>query len=81
MTVALSVARPSHAASRTLRREAGSPLIVTPTGQRPLRTVVGIDFGVTGFNEAAAPFQRGLLDALEMEHMEQPVSTAEATTT
>lgn len=53
-------------------------LIVTPTGQRPLRTVVGIDFGVTGLNEAAAPFQRGLLEALGMQQMEQPVSTAKA---
>ncbi len=58
--------------------DAISELIVTPTGQRPLRTVVGIDFGVTGLNEAAAPFQRGLLEALEMQHMEQPVLTAKA---
>jgi len=56
--------------------DAISELIVTPTGQRPLRTVVGIDFGVTGLNEAAAPFQRGLLEALGMQQMEQPVSTA-----
>ncbi len=58
--------------------DAISELIVTPTGQRPLRTVVGIDFGVTGLNKAAAPFQRGLLEALEMQHMEQPVLTAKA---
>ena len=55
-----------------------SELIVTPTGQRPLRTVVGIDFGVTGLNEAAAPFQRGVLAALDMQQMEQPVLTAKA---
>ncbi len=54
--------------------DAISQLIGIPTGERPLRTVVGIDFGVTGLNEAAAPFQRGLLEALEMQHMEQPVS-------
>ncbi len=53
--------------------DAISELIVTPTGQRPLRTVVGIDFGVTGLNEAAAPFQRGLLEALGMLQMEQPI--------
>jgi len=58
--------------------DAISELIVTPTGQRPLRTVVGIDFGVTGLNKAAAPFQRGLLEALEMQDMEQPVLTAKA---
>ena len=58
--------------------DAISELIVTPTGQRPLRTVVGIDFGVTELNEAAAPFQRGVLAALDMQQMEQPVSTAKA---
>jgi NAD(P)-dependent dehydrogenase (short-subunit alcohol dehydrogenase family) len=58
--------------------DAISKLIAKPTGQRPLRTVVGIDFGVTGLNKAAAPFQRGLLEALEMQHMEQPVLTAKA---
>ena len=56
--------------------DAISELIRTPTGQRPLRTVVGIDFGVTGLNEAAAPFQRGVLEALAMQQMEQPVSSA-----
>ncbi|MCZ6775757.1 MAG: hypothetical protein O7D34_04800 [Ignavibacteria bacterium] len=56
--------------------DAISELIVTPTGQRPLRTVVGIDYGVRRLNERAAPFQRGLLEALGMQQMEQPVSTA-----
>ncbi len=51
-------------------------LILTPAGQRPLRTVVGIDFGVTKLNEAVAPFQRSILKELEMQHMEQPVSAA-----
>ncbi len=36
------------------------------------------DFGVTGLNEAAAPFQRGVLEALGMQQMEQPISTANA---
>ena len=54
--------------------DAVSDLVATPVGQRPLRTVVGIDYGVTELNEAAAPFQRGVLEALEMRHMEQPVS-------
>jgi len=55
--------------------DAISELIMTPTGQRPLRTVVGIDFGVTGLNEVAAPFQRGVLEALAMQQMEQPVTS------
>ncbi|MCZ6674883.1 MAG: SDR family oxidoreductase [Verrucomicrobia bacterium] len=58
--------------------DAISELIVTPTGQRPLRTVVGIDYGVKGLNETAAPFQRGLLEALGMQQMEQLVSTTKA---
>lgn len=58
--------------------DAISNLIVTPTGERPLRTVVGNDFGVTKLNEAVAPFQHGVLEALDMQQMEQPVSTAEA---
>ena len=61
--------------------DAIAELVITPTGQRPLRTVVGIDFGVTGFNEATAPFQRGLLEALDMQHMEQPVAVAETAMT
>ena len=56
--------------------DAISEFIMTPTGQRPPRTVVGVDFGVTGLNEAAAPFQRGVLEALAMQQMEQPVSSA-----
>ncbi len=58
--------------------DAISELIATPTGQRPLRTVVGIDYGVKELNETAAQFQRGLLEALGMQQMEQPVSTAKA---
>ena len=58
--------------------DAISELIATPTGERPLRTVVGIDYGVTALNQAAAPFQRGVLEGLGMQQMEQPVSTAKA---
>jgi hypothetical protein len=41
-------------------------LVVTPAGERPFRTVVGIDYGVRALNEAAAPFQRDLLKTLRM---------------
>ncbi len=58
--------------------DAISGLIVTPSGQRPLRTVVGLDYGVKGLNETAAPFQRDLLQALGMQQMEQPLSMAKA---
>ncbi len=56
--------------------DAISELILTPSGQRPLRTVVGLDYGVKGLNETAAPFQHDLLKALGMQQMEQPVSMA-----
>jgi len=58
--------------------DAISGLIATPAGQRPLRTVVGLDFGVTKLNEASATFQRSVLESLEMQQMEQPVSTVNA---
>ncbi len=39
---------------------------VDMTGERPLRTVVGVDYGVNGLNEAVEPVQHGLLEALGM---------------
>lgn len=46
-------------------------LIATPAGTRPLRTVVGLDFGIVGLNKASEPFQDGLLDALGMSDFKQ----------
>lgn len=46
--------------------DAIAQLITTPSGKRPLRTVVGLDFGVRGLNQASEPFQHGILDMLEM---------------
>lgn len=51
--------------------DAISKLIATPVGTRPLRTVVGLDFGIIGLNNASEPFQNGLLDALEMSEFKQ----------
>ncbi len=45
-------------------------LIDTPYGQRPLRTTSGTDFGVSGLNDAVAPFQRGVLEGMEMLAMD-----------
>jgi NAD(P)-dependent dehydrogenase (short-subunit alcohol dehydrogenase family) len=45
-------------------------LIATPAGERPLRTVVGIDFGAVKLNELTAPFAKGVLEALGMTHLE-----------
>lgn len=41
-------------------------LIDTPAGQRPLRTVVGVDAGVRDRNAAVAPFDAGVLSAFGM---------------
>jgi hypothetical protein len=46
--------------------EAIAELVEAPAGQRPLRTVVGLDFGAGGLNEAAEPYQRGALESWEL---------------
>ena len=44
-------------------------LVEAAPGERPLRTVVGIDFGVRELNAATEPFQEGVLEALGLGHM------------
>ena len=39
------------------------------TGERPLRTVVGVDCGVNDLNRAIEPFQHGLLEGIGMSHV------------
>lgn len=46
-----------------------SRVIATPKGERPLRTVVGIDYGVGALNKAVAPTQHALLGALKMDQL------------
>ena len=43
--------------------------LVRMTGPRPLRTVVGLDYGVTDLNRAVEPIQNELLDQLGMGHV------------
>ena len=43
-----------------------STLIDTPAGQRPFRTVVGVDAGVRARNAAVEPFDAGVLSAFGM---------------
>lgn len=45
-------------------------LIETPFGQRPARITSGIDFGVSELNKAVAPFQKGMLEGMEMIGMD-----------
>lgn len=40
--------------------------LIEMRGKRPLRTVVGLDYGVSDLNRAVEPVQRGLLDGLGM---------------
>lgn len=45
-------------------------LIQTKAGERPLRTVSGLDFGTIALNVATAPTQKGMVkDVLQMEHL------------
>ncbi len=44
-------------------------LVARPKFQRPLRTVVGMDFGVRSLNESAAPVQEGLVQGLGLDHL------------
>jgi len=44
-------------------------LIELPSGNRPLRTVCGMDFGANDLNATIAPVQAEVLRALGMEHM------------
>ncbi len=39
-------------------------LIATPAGKRPIRTVLGMDFGVNEFNRITDPIRRGAIGAL-----------------
>jgi NAD(P)-dependent dehydrogenase (short-subunit alcohol dehydrogenase family) len=50
-------------------------LIELPAGQRPMRTVCGMDFGAHGLNESIAAVQAGVLRALGMEHMRPAIAS------
>ena len=46
-------------------------LIATPAGKRPIRTVLGMDFGVNEFNRLTDPIRRGAIGALGFESMDE----------
>lgn len=50
--------------------EAICTLVHTPAGQRPLRTVIGVDFGVRNVNEATETTGPAMLAALGLSHLE-----------
>ncbi len=41
-------------------------------GQRPLRTIAGLDFGSQAINDAVEPIRLGLLDELEIAAWDGP---------
>ena len=45
-------------------------LVQTPTGQRPVRTVVGTSFGADTVNESVEPLQAGAVEALGLDHLQ-----------
>ena len=59
--------------------EAIVDLIERPAGERPLRTIVGLDLGVVGrYNEATAPFAAEVLGAFGIGHLESVRSATNA---
>ena len=49
--------------------EAVAKLIVTPKGERAARTVVGASYGADTVNDATAPVQAGVVEALGLGHL------------
>jgi NAD(P)-dependent dehydrogenase (short-subunit alcohol dehydrogenase family) len=49
-------------------------LIEMPAGKRPIRSTVGLDFGVDGLNRTVAPFQHNYLSAMGLEDCENVAS-------
>ncbi|MGI9546016.1 MAG: SDR family oxidoreductase [Flavobacteriaceae bacterium] len=47
-------------------------LINLPPGQRPLRTIAGLDFGAQAINDALEPLRIGALEAMEVAHLDGP---------
>jgi len=50
--------------------DAVARLVALPYGQRPLRTVLGADYGVRELNESSAPVQATALQAMEFGHLD-----------
>ena len=47
-------------------------LINLPPGQRPLRTIAGLDFGAQAINDAVEPFRKASLEGMEVAHLDGP---------
>ena len=47
-------------------------LINMAPGQRPLRTIAGLDFGAQAVNDAIEPLRKGSLEGMEVGHLDGP---------
>ena len=47
-------------------------LIKLPPGQRPLRTIAGLDFGAQAINDAVEPLRMASLEGMEVAHLDGP---------
>ena len=47
-------------------------LINLPPGQRPMRTIAGLDFGAQSINDALEPLRKGALEAMQIAHLDGP---------
>ena len=51
-------------------------LINLPAGSRPLRTIVGLDFGFQAVNDAVDPIRKGVLASICLGNCDGPQSKA-----
>ena len=49
-------------------------LIELPAGSRPLRTMVGLDFGLQALNDAVEPIRKGILESMGLADSDGPQS-------
>ena len=47
-------------------------LIETPKGERPIRTIAGLDFGFQALNDATEPIRKGALQSMEIAEWDGP---------
>ena len=47
-------------------------LIDTPKGQRPIRTIVGLDFGFQAMNDASDPIRKASLESMGLSELDGP---------
>ena len=53
-------------------------LIETPAGQRPLRTIAGLDFGFQALNDAVEPLRKASLASMGIEALDGPSVSVES---